>query len=82
MAKKKLPVEKLGSKPIPVKIVNDAPSPSTSTDKSYEARERKYKAEDALRTIKEYEKVKSDKSLMKDVKNLARDEMKKLKNIC
>jgi hypothetical protein len=78
MAKKKLPVEKLGSKPIPVKIVNDAPSPS----KSDEARERKYKAEDALRTIKEYEKVKSDKSLMKDVKNLARDEMNKLKNIC
>jgi ribose 5-phosphate isomerase len=77
MAKKKLPVEKLGSKPIPVKIVNDAPSPLTN-----EARERKYKAEDALRTIKEYEKVKSDKSLMKDVKNLARDEMKKLKNIC
>jgi hypothetical protein len=60
---------------LPVKIVN---SPTFN----YEARERKYKAEDALRTIKEYEKVKSDKSLMKDVKNLARDEMKKLKNIC
>jgi len=81
MAKKsKLPVEKLGAKPIPVRIVNDSPSPST--DKSYEARERKYRAEDALRTMKEMKKIESDKGLMRDAKALAKEEMNKLKKIC
>lgn len=81
MAKKKLPVEKLGAtKAVPVRIVNDAPSPST--DKSYEARERKYKAEDALRDIERAEQHKRDKALMSDVKKLAQDKVKSLKNIC
>lgn len=82
MAKKsKLPVEKLGaSKPVPVKIVNDAPTPST--DKSYEARERQYRAEDALRDIERAEKHKRDASLMKDVKKLAQDKVASLKKIC
>ncbi len=47
-----------------------------------EARERKWKAEDALRTMKEYEKIKTDKVLMSDAKKLAKDEMRKLKKIC
>ncbi len=83
MAKNKLPVEKLvssKSKPIPVKIVNDAPT--ASTDKSYEARERKYRAEDALRDIERAEGHKRDKSLMGDVKKLAQDKVKSLKSIC
>jgi hypothetical protein len=79
----KLPVQKLKaskSKPVPVRIVSEASSPST--DKGYEDRERKYRAEDALRTIKEYEKLQSDKSLMKDVKALAKEQMNALKKIC
>jgi len=83
MAKSKLPVEKLKaskSKPIPVKIVSDAPE--ATSDRGYEARERKYRAEDALRTIKEYEKLQADKALMKDVKALAREQMNALKKIC
>lgn len=83
MAKKSkgLPVEKLGaSKAVPVKIVNDAPT--ASIDKSYEARERKYRAEDALRDIERAEQHKRDKALMSDVKKLARDKVNSLKNIC
>lgn len=79
----KLPVEKLKaskSKPVPVKIVSDAPSPST--DKSYEARERKYRAEDALRDLERAEGHKRDKALMADVKKLAREKADSLKKIC
>lgn len=77
----KLPVEKLkGSKPIPVKIVND--TPQASTDKGYEARERQYRAEDALRDIERAEKHKRDKTLMGDVKKLAQDKVASLKKIC
>jgi hypothetical protein len=81
MAKKaKLPVEKLGaSKPVPVKIVNDTPMTSTKSD---DARERKWKAEDALRDIERAEQHKRDKALMSDVKKLAQDKVKSLKNIC
>jgi len=80
MAKKsKLPVEKLGaSKPVPVKIISDAPR-ETASD---EARERKWKAEDALRDIELAEQHKRDKTLMADVKKLAQDKVKSLKNIC
>lgn len=82
MAKSKLPVEKLkaSKKPIPVKIVSDYDGPMET--KSSEARERKYRAEDALRTIKEYEKLQADKGLMKDVKALAKEQMNALKKIC
>ena len=76
----KLPVEKLkaSKKPVPVKIVGDEPQETAK----HEASERKWKAEDALRTMKEYEKIKSDKTLMSDVKKLAKEEMNKLKKIC
>ena len=79
MAKKsKLPVEGLKStKAVPVRIVNDEPRET----KSHEASERKWKAEEALRTMKEYAKIKSDKTLMSDAKKLAKDEMKKLKKV-
>ena len=50
--------------------------------KAYEARERRYKAEDALRTIETAERHKADKGLMKDVKTMARDRMKALGKIC
>lgn len=80
MAKKgKLPVEPLkANKPVPVKIVNDAPR-ETKTD---EARERKWKAEDALRDLERAEAHKRDKSLMSDVKKLAREKAASLKNLC
>lgn len=73
-----MPVQKLkaSKKPIPVKIVSDTPEVSTS---SYE---KKYRAEDALRDIERAEGHKRDKSLMSDVKKLAEEKVKSLKNIC
>jgi hypothetical protein len=82
----KLPVEKLKvskgkpSAPVPVKIV-DVPTNSTSSNKDYEARERKYRAEDALRDIERAEKHKSDKGLMKDVKACAAEKIKAYKGL-
>jgi hypothetical protein len=81
----KLPVEKLKSSkgkpaaPVPVKIVDGM----TTSDggKGYEARERKYRAEDALRDIERAEKHRSDKSLMKDVKECAKEKMKAYKGL-
>jgi hypothetical protein len=68
------------SKPVPVRIISDSPSTGKS-DVDYEARERKWKAEDALRTCKEYAKITKDKQLMGDVKKLAKEEMKGLESV-
>lgn len=75
MAKKaKLPIAKPPA---------DYPQPSApmKRTKDDEARERRWRAEDALRTCKEYEKIKGDKQLMSDVKTLAKEEMNKLKKV-
>lgn len=66
MAKKRLPVAE-SSAVMPTKVDKD--------------RERRWRAEDALRTCKEYEKIKNDKVLMSDVKRLAKEEMNKLKKV-
>ena len=73
----KLPVQKLkaSKKPVPVKIVSDAPEAFTKSDN-------KWRAEDALRDIERAEKHKRDKSLMADVKKLAQDKVKALKDLC
>ncbi len=80
MAKKsKLPVEPLKASKgaVPVKIVGEA----TESPKD-EARERKWKAEDALRDIQRAEQHKRDKALMADVKKLAKEQVSSLKKIC
>ena len=73
----KLPVQKLkaSKKPIPVKIVSDGPVEATGES-------RNWRAEDALRDIERAEKHKRDKSLMADVKKLAQDKVKSLKDLC
>ena len=80
MAKSKgLPVEKLSAKAkkaVPVKIVNDAPTVAESKES------RNWRAEDALRDIERAERHKSDKALMADVKKLAQEKVKSLKDIC
>lgn len=78
--KSKLPVEKLKTsktKPIPVKIVSDYPSLVESSKE-----QRNYRAEDALRAIQRAEEYKRDKSLMGDVKKLAKEQVDSLKKIC
>lgn len=77
--KAKLPVEGLkATKAVPVRIVNYGPMET----KSHESSERKWKAEDALRDIERAEQHKRDKSLMADVKKLAKEKVNSLKKIC
>ncbi len=48
---------------------------------AYEAKERKWKAEEALSTIERAEAHKRDKALMREVKSLAKDKIKCLDKI-
>lgn len=75
---------------MPKNMVNKLPAASVSpamTDAApkmpsdMEEKERRYRAEDALRDIERAEKHKMDKALMKDVKKCAKDKMKALSKI-
>lgn len=77
MAKKKgLPVA--SAKPIPVKIVSE-PSGNVAKD---DAREKRWRAEDDMRTMKAAEEIKRDKERIKAMKEVAREQMKDLKKLC
>jgi len=51
------------------------------TDKTDEAQRRRWRAEDALRTITQAENYKRDSGLMKDVKALANEQINDLKRV-
>ena len=57
-----------------------APMPMKMTRAQAEE-QRRYRAEDALRTITRAGEVKSDPGLMRDVKKLAAEQMKTLKGV-
>jgi hypothetical protein len=59
-----------------------ATSPSYKVSAEDKERERRYRAEDALRDIERAEAHKADKSLMKDVKCLAKEKIDNMKKIC
>lgn len=62
------------------KYTGDCPSPvAYKQSKEDLARERRYKAEDAMRTITRAEEIKNDTRLMNDVKELAKEQMSNLK---
>lgn len=74
--KQKLPVEPLKAsktKPIPVKIVSDSPSPS------YVKEDQKWRAEDDLRALQRAKEIEGDKSRMKAAKAIAKEQMDTLK---
>lgn len=76
MAKHSLPVEKLKAsktKPVPVKIVSDAPSPS------YVKEDQKWRAEDDLKALQRAKEIEKDKSRMKAAKAVAKEQMNALK---
>lgn len=76
MVKHTLPVEKLKAfktKPIPVKIVNDAPLPS------YVKEDQKWRAEDDLRALQRAKEIEGSKSRMKAAKAVAKEQMNTLK---
>jgi len=82
MAKKSLPVEKLKTskaKPVPVKIVSD--TVSCSTNKIDKDRERKWQAEDDLRTMQRAKEIEADKSRVAAMKSLAQSQIADLKKI-
>lgn len=67
---------------LPVAKVAIMPQPETPKQADYEKREKMYRAEDALRDIERANKHMADKSLMKDVKVLAKEKMKALGKLC
>lgn len=74
-ARGKLPKNKLPVVDYPTTAVQSKPS------KEQVERERRYKAEDALRVLTDAEKYKADKSLMSDVKELIKEKRKCLDKI-
>lgn len=76
-AKGKIPINKLAKAIASVATTeSDYPSPIKDNDN------RKWKAQDALRDIQRAEEHRKDKSLMSDVKRLAKEQMTNLKKIC
>lgn len=69
---------KAKQKPVPVKIVSEA---STLSDRPSPDM-MKYRAQDALRTLAEAERIKKDKALMRAAKVEAKAQMKQLSNVC
>ena len=60
-------------------VATDVPYTPTPAEK---AERRKWEIEDALRTVQRAEEIKRDKTMMKDVKAMAKEKMKDLKKVC
>jgi hypothetical protein len=71
---------KMGKRgPLPkAKMSVASPIEATKADKE---RERRWRAEDALRTCEQYAKIQNDKQLMSDVKMLAKEKMNELQKV-
>ena len=81
----RIPKNKLGkaassSNPVPVAIVAHR-SGEFKQSKEDKDRERRYRAEDALRDIERAEGHKKDKQLMSDVKDLCKEKADNMKNL-
>lgn len=61
------------AKPVPVKIVSDAPS---------NGYDKKWQAEDDLRALQRAEEIRKDKERMKAAKDCAKEQMNNLKDLC
>lgn len=66
----------------PLPVAKTSSPVDVRPSKDYEAQERRYKAEEAMRTMERAEEFKKDKSLMKDIKGLAKEKIKNLGKIC
>lgn len=55
------------------------PYPSTAEDK---AREKRWRAEEDIRTIQRAEEIKKDKSRVAEMKKVANEQIKDLKKVC
>ncbi len=72
-------VKKSGTKqkPIPVKIVYDEPKAAVDSTNS----DRRWKAESALRTLAEADRIRKDRGLMKEVKSVAKEQIKQMSGV-
>lgn len=61
--------------------IADAPQPYKQTQADI-AREKKYQAEDDIRTLQRAEEIKKDKARMSAAKQVAKSQMQDLKKIC
>ena len=66
-------------KPVPVTIVSDGP---TSSNKDYNKEERRYQAQDDIRTMQRAAEIQKDKERTKAMKEVAKEQMDNLKKIC
>lgn len=66
--------------PVPVKIVSDAPAGKTDGD--WKKRERRYQAEDDIRTMQRAAEIQKDKDRTKAMKEVAKEQVNALKKIC
>ena len=59
----------------------DVPSITSGSRAESETRERRYRAEEALRTLTRAKEIERDRGLMRDVKSVAAQQMKQLQSI-
>ena len=76
------PVAKAGGSPKAAPAKPSKPSKSTSLGYPSGYDEKKYRTEDAMRTLMRAEELKKDKSLMRDVEALAKEQAQKLSGLC
>jgi hypothetical protein len=82
---KKTKLSSMVAKAVPVKIVNstaDMPLSRYTPSAEDKERERKYRAEDDIRTMQRAEEIRADKERMKAMKSIAKEQMNGLKKIC
>lgn len=78
MAKASLPLKATAKNPVPVKIVSESIGPI----KDNAEQEKKWRAEDDIRTMQRAEEIKKDKERVRAMKQVAKIQMKELKKIC
>ncbi|MBB3521057.1 hypothetical protein [Rhizobium sp. BK456] len=79
------PVAKAGGSPkaAPAKTVSKSSgSKGLSVSPSYAAEDKRWKTEDAMRTLMRAEELKKDRGLMRDVEALAKEQAQKLSGLC
>lgn len=67
-------------KPVPVTIVSDGPA--SSSNKDWKKEERKYQAQDDIRTMQRAAEIQKDKERTKAMKEVAKEQMDALKKVC
>ena len=70
-----------GAKSAPKTVAKSTPKPVSVSGPAM-ADEKRWKTEDAMRTIMRAEELKKDKSLMRDVSAMAKEQAAKLSGLC